>query len=242
LLPGRSNPILQPGNKAEITSEAPMHISQSAMNRSWFPLLTSLFCLTALAPDGSASGGAGGGSSTETPAAMQEAAMSPEEKAAQDRQSAVETYDKYFDETEKAAAEMEEARVLKAAGKDSEKKASEKRDAAIKRYRKAIGGFKKAVNLDPGFFEAWNMLGYSNRKVGQLGEAFKAYETCLKLNPDYDLAHEYLGEAWLQAGNIDKAKVELAWLIEHKSPEAEKLKEAVTRVTAGETAFLGTDW
>lgn len=217
-------------------------MTRSRFQRSLSSIATLLFGLTVLTARVSASGGAGGGSSTETPTASPEASMSPEEKAAQARQSAVETYDKYFEETEKAAAEMEEARAIKAGGEDTGKKAVDLREAAIKRYRKAIGGFKKAIKLDPGYYEAWNMLGYSNRKVGQLGEAFAAYETCLKLKPDYDLAHEYLGEAWLQAGNVDKAQVELAWLVEHKSGEASKLEEAVTRVTAGETAFLGTDW
>ena len=214
---------------------------RSRFQRPLLSIATVLFGLTLFSARVTASGG-GGGSSTETPAASPEASMSPEEKAAQAKQSAIETYDKYFEETEKAAAEMEEARTLKAGGEDSAKKAADKREAAIKRYRKAIGGFKKAIKLDPGYYEAWNMLGYSNRKVGQLGEAFAAYETCLKLNPDYDLAHEYLGEAWLQAGNVDKAKVELAWLVEHKSREAANLEKAITRVVAGETAFLGTEW
>ncbi|MDZ4805968.1 MAG: tetratricopeptide repeat protein [Candidatus Eisenbacteria bacterium] len=215
---------------------------RSSIHRSWLFLAAVLFCLVGFAVSGGASGGSSGGGSTETPTATPEASVSPEEKVAQLRRSAIEAYDKYFEETEKAALEMDEARLLKAAGGDSAEKAADKREKAIKRYRKSIGGFKKAVKLDPGFHEAWNMLGYSNRKLGQLGEAFQAYETCLKLNPDYDLAHEYLGEAWLQAGNIDKARAELAWLVEHKSSEASNLEKAIKRVVAGEAAFLGTEW
>ena len=219
-----------------------MKMIQSHARHSWLSPAALLLGLAVFTTQAFASGGSSGGGSTETPAAAPEASMSPEEKAAQERRSAIEAYDKSYEETEKAGAEMDEARTLQAAGEGSAKKAADKRESAIKRYRKAINGFKKATKLDPGYHEAWNMLGYSNRKVGQLGEAFKAYETCLKLKPDYDLAHEYLGEALLQAGNIEKARVELAWLVEHKSPEAANLETAITRVAAGETAFLGTDW
>jgi tetratricopeptide (TPR) repeat protein len=212
------------------------------LRRVVVPTLILLGSLVALAPrPAHASGASGGGSSSETPSAP-EIDLSPEEKAAAARKSAMETYDKNFEQTEKAGEEMAEARRLKAEGEGSAKKAADLRESAIKRYRKAIDGFRKAVKLDPGFHEAWNMLGYSYRKIGQMGEAFKAYETCLKLKPDYDLAHEYLGEAWLQAGDLDKAKAELAWLVEHKSPEAANLSAAIDKVVAGETAFLGTDW
>jgi cytochrome c-type biogenesis protein CcmH/NrfG len=112
----------------------------------------------------------------------------------------------------------------------------------LKRYKKAIDAFKKSTKLDPGYYEAWNMLGHSYRKLGQMGDSFKAYETCLKLSPDFAQAHEYLGEAWLQAGNLDKAKVELAWLTERKSEEAATLAAAIEKFNAGQTAQLGTDW
>ncbi|HEX7879298.1 MAG TPA: tetratricopeptide repeat protein [Candidatus Eisenbacteria bacterium] len=190
-----------------------------------------------------ASGSSGGGSSSsDSPAIPESQQMSPEEQAAAARQAAMETYDKNYELTLKAADAMDEARQRKAQGPEEAKKAEELRAQALKHYKKAIDGFRKAVKLDPGYHEAWNMLGYSYRKTGQMGEAFKAYETCLKLKPDYDLAHEYLGEAWLQAGDIDKARAELAWLTEQKSPEAPKLAAAIGKVAAGETAFLGTDW
>ena len=54
-----------------------------------------------------------------------------------------------------------------------------------------------------------NYLGFAHRKLGQLKPAFDYYEKALAIAPDFTLAREYLGEAYLQAGQPDKAKAEL---------------------------------
>lgn len=169
---------------------------------------------------------------------------SPEDAAARMRKEAIEAYGKGFEETEKAAADIAEAQALlkKTSSADASTKATKLRTGARKRYEKAIEHFKKAVERDPGYHEAWNMLGYSYRRLGRLGEAFQAYDTCLKLKPDYEPAREYLGEAWLQAGNVEKAKAELAWLAERKSKEGEKLAAAIARYEAGDSTSFGAGW
>lgn len=114
----------------------------------------------------------------------------------------------------KGYQEVDEAKKDDSAGKA---------DAARKKFGKALKKFQDAVDRDPRYYEAWNMVGYCARKTGDLKRAFAAYQTCLSINPEYEEAHEYLGEAYVQAGDLAKAKAELAWLRSRDSEEADEL-------------------
>jgi tetratricopeptide (TPR) repeat protein len=154
------------------------------------------------------------------------------------------------DDTLSAAAAKNATRVeaesLYAAGyRDVEKakkeKASGKAKDATKRFGKARGKFEQAVKLDPDYFEAWNMLGYSARQAGDLKASFAAYDRCLTIKPDYDEAHEYRGEAYLLSGDIDRAKAELAWLRAEGSDEADELAEAIEKAEGKKPAAATPD-
>jgi len=54
--------------------------------------------------------------------------------------------------------------------------------------------------------EAWNGLGYSQRKLGDYDTALASYERALTLKPGYPEATEYRGEAYLALNRIDDAK------------------------------------
>lgn len=123
----------------------------------------------------------------------------------------------------KGYAEAQEGKELLKAGKEKDAK---------KKFGKALGRFQGIVEAYPNYFEAWNMLGYCARKTGDLKRAFAAYERCLAINPEYEEAHEYLGEAHLMAGNVAKAKVELAWLKARKSEEAAELEAEIAKAEA----------
>ena len=62
------------------------------------------------------------------------------------------------------------------------------------------------------YHEAWNLMGYSARKLGWYDKAFAAYDHCLRIKPDYAPAREYLGEAYLEMKQPDKAHEQLAKL------------------------------
>lgn len=55
-----------------------------------------------------------------------------------------------------------------------------------------------------------NYLGYSNRKAGRLEIGISYYDKALKIDPNYVLAREYLGEGYVAAGKLDLAKEQLA--------------------------------
>jgi tetratricopeptide (TPR) repeat protein len=55
-----------------------------------------------------------------------------------------------------------------------------------------------------------NWIGFSYRKMGKVDEAMPYYEKALAKAPEFTPAHEYMGEAYLQMKNVDKAKEQLA--------------------------------
>ncbi len=62
--------------------------------------------------------------------------------------------------------------------------------------------------------EVLNYTGYSNRKAGRLETGISYYHRALAVNPNYVQAREYLGEAYVLAGQVDLAKAqlqEIAW-------------------------------
>ncbi|MBK8457267.1 MAG: tetratricopeptide repeat protein [Phyllobacteriaceae bacterium] len=54
-----------------------------------------------------------------------------------------------------------------------------------------------------------NYLGYSHRKAGRVQVGLGYYEEALRANPDYVLAREYMGEAYLTIGDVASAKGQL---------------------------------
>lgn len=89
--------------------------------------------------------------------------------------------------------------------KDAGKKDKEAR-AAHDRYGAALGKFQQAVALDPSMPEAWNYVGYTNRKLGHYDDALSAYDKALSLKPGYPDALEYRGEAYLGVNRVSDAQ------------------------------------
>ncbi len=111
-------------------------------------------------------------------------------------------------------------------GKDA--LAAKKDKDAEKRFRRALERGEKAVALDSTYYEAWNLVGYSNRKLKDYDRAIASYQRCLAIKSDYAPAREYLGEAYLEMGKLDLAKAQLAAIDATKdSEEARTLETAI---------------
>ncbi|MDW6022371.1 tetratricopeptide repeat protein [Mesorhizobium sp. BAC0120] len=54
-----------------------------------------------------------------------------------------------------------------------------------------------------------NYLGYAHRKSGRIQVGLGYYEEALRLNPNFVLTREYLGEAYLTLGDLASAKNQL---------------------------------
>ncbi|HEX3142215.1 MAG TPA: tetratricopeptide repeat protein [Rhizobacter sp.] len=62
---------------------------------------------------------------------------------------------------------------------------------------------------NPGNADAFNELAHAYRRLGDMDKAFKNYEIALRIDPKHKGAHEYLGEAYLQIGDLARAEKEL---------------------------------
>jgi hypothetical protein len=73
---------------------------------------------------------------------------------------------------------------------------------------------REGVAKNPGNAEYHNMYAYALRMGDkpQMDLVFKHYNEALRLEPRHRGAHEYLGEAYLMSGNLDKAKEQLRTL------------------------------
>ena len=92
----------------------------------------------------------------------------------------------------------------------------EKVTAATKKqdWASAQAMLRDALAANPQNANYHNLYAYSVRKGANpdMNLVFKHYNEALRLDPKLKGAHEYIGEAYLQVGNVAKAKEHLAQL------------------------------
>ena len=81
-------------------------------------------------------------------------------------------------------------------------------------YREAIAELYVSQAIIGPHPDILNYLGYAHRKAGDYGAAQGYYRAALNLDPDHIGANEYLGELYLELGEIERAKAQLARLDE----------------------------
>ena len=100
--------------------------------------------------------------------------------------------------------------LLAAAGGDDPPKSVEieKSKALIdnKDFKPAVLLSKAALAKASNNADAWNLMGYAHRKLGQVDQALGFYQKALSLNAEHRGALEYLGELYLQTGRPKQAK------------------------------------
>lgn len=113
-------------------------------------------------------------------------------------------------------------------------------------WQEAVAHFKKAVAEDAKNAEAYNLMGYSYRRMGEADPAFAAYAKALDLEPNHRGANEYLGETYLLVGDAEMAQAQLTKLKElcgKQCKETVKLRKAIERynASADKQALLDLD-
>ena len=73
------------------------------------------------------------------------------------------------------------------------------------KYEMAISELKKALGESPDDADLLNLLAYSQRKLMRFDEALVNYQKALEIEPEHRGANEYLGELYLQLGQLDDA-------------------------------------
>jgi len=90
--------------------------------------------------------------------------------------------------------------------------AAGKKALEAKDWTEAARRFAIAARRDPENADLQNYLGYSHRNLKQYDQAFAFYKRSIELNPRHRGAHEYIGEAYLQVGDLAGAERHLAAL------------------------------
>lgn len=72
-------------------------------------------------------------------------------------------------------------------------------------YKKAIGEYEKALELNPQFAEAYNGIGFSYEALGKYEEALRSYKKAVELKPDYAIAYNNMAILYKSLGLYAKA-------------------------------------
>lgn len=98
------------------------------------------------------------------------------------------------------------------------------------KYQQAITELDEALLDDPENADLLNLKAYSHRKLKQFDAALENYQKALQIEPEHRGANEYLGELYLQTGQLDKAEERLEVLDDacfFGCEEYDELKEAI---------------
>jgi len=100
---------------------------------------------------------------------------------------------------------------------------------------------RDAVAKNPQSADYHSLYAYAMRKGPKpaMDLVFRHYNEALRLDPKHRGAHEYLGEAYLTAGNLPKAKEHLAALDELCASGCEEYAELKKEIAAYEQQHAG---
>ena len=74
------------------------------------------------------------------------------------------------------------------------------------RYERALDLLESIRTKNPNDADAWNLTGFASRKLGRVADAHQAYARALEIDPAHKRTHEYLGELYLQTGDLAGAE------------------------------------
>ena len=164
------------------------------MRKTFTPIALTLMlaatCTAFGAGGGEMPGGAAGGGS----ASRLDQPKTPEQQARDDYNAGVRSVEKADELQADAARQPDANKKAKILGK------------AQQAYKVAMRKMSMVTDLQPSNYQAWNYLGYTNRKMGQYDAALAAYNQALRLKPDYAEAIEYRGHAFLGLNHLAEAK------------------------------------
>lgn len=118
----------------------------------------------------------------------------------------------------------------------SDKMSSVETKIDAKQYQSAIDELKTIVAKDANNADAYNLLGFSNRKLKRYDIAEDYYQQALQLEPKHKGAMEYLGELYVETDRMDEARQMLVRLDEAcflSCNEYRQLKTVIERKQQG---------
>jgi Flp pilus assembly protein TadD len=100
-----------------------------------------------------------------------------------------------------------------------------------KRFDEAVPVLEGVISSNPDSAEAWNLLGYSMRKMKKFIPAEANYKRALEIDPNHLGALEYLGELYVETDRRDLARDMLSRLEKACAAgcgEVDELKAAIS--------------
>ncbi len=97
----------------------------------------------------------------------------------------------------------------------------------LEKYAEAEEQYRRAIEIDSKYAEAYSNLGFTLRKQGEYDEAVEYYKKAIELDDRLAEAYEYLGEAYAEMGQFDQAEKTLKKLRRLDSGEADELAEFI---------------
>ncbi len=107
------------------------------------------------------------------------------------------------------------------------KKAIERKD-----WKAAVDSLSKALTRSPESADIHNYLGYAHRHLDDLTQSFAHYHEALRIDPNHRGANEYIGEAYLKAGQPEKAAEHLARLEKICGKRCEEYQDLARSINA----------
>lgn len=106
------------------------------------------------------------------------------------------------------------------------------------RYADAIPVLRDKLADDPRDADAHNLLGFALRKSGDVDGAFEHYRKALAIKPKHVGANEYLGELYVELGDLERARAHLATIKKSFScffgcDEYDRLAQVIAQAEAG---------
>lgn len=83
---------------------------------------------------------------------------------------------------------------------------------ASKDWNAALPVLQAVVRSHPRDADGHNLLGYTLRNLKRYDESLASYKEALRLDPNHRGAHEYIGVAYVQLGQLEQARQHLAQL------------------------------
>jgi tetratricopeptide (TPR) repeat protein len=80
------------------------------------------------------------------------------------------------------------------------------------RFAEALAALERAQTAVGPHPDVLNYMGFASRKLGRLDNALAYYREALRIDPNHLGATEYLGELYIQMGQLDRARAQLARL------------------------------
>jgi tetratricopeptide (TPR) repeat protein len=83
--------------------------------------------------------------------------------------------------------------------------------------------------------DVYNLMGFTLRKTGDFKTSLTYYSKAIEMQPEHKAAREYLGELYVETGNMEKAKEQLAVLAKlcpGGCEEREDLQKAINAKSA----------